>query len=78
MDLKPGKNNSTTNESIVNESLDGGNFSTKALNITDKILTPFHDLMCTSIDPGLSHQFAFKVGGKSLSKEIGVKASYIF
>jgi len=68
MVLKPGKNNSTTNESIVNKSLDGGNFSTKALNITDKILIPFYDLMCTSIDRELSHQFAFKVGGKSLSK----------
>ena len=38
MVLKPGKNNSTTNESIFNDSLDGGNFSTKALNMTEQTM----------------------------------------
>jgi len=35
-------------------------------------LTPFYDLMCTAIYPGLSRQFAFRIGGEMLPGKIGV------
>lgn len=34
-------------------------------------LTPFYDLMCTRIYPGLSREFAFDIGGRVLPGEIG-------
>lgn len=34
-------------------------------------LTPFYDLMCTRIYPGLSREFAFRVGGESLPGQVG-------
>ncbi|WP_085315430.1 type II toxin-antitoxin system HipA family toxin [Derxia lacustris] len=34
-------------------------------------LTPFYDLMCTQLYPGLSKEFAFAVGGRLLPGEIG-------
>jgi serine/threonine-protein kinase HipA len=34
-------------------------------------LTPFHDLMCTRIYPGLSKEFAFNVGGEVLPGQMG-------
>jgi serine/threonine-protein kinase HipA len=34
-------------------------------------LTPFYDLMCTRIYPGLSKEFAFNIGGKVLPGEVG-------
>jgi serine/threonine-protein kinase HipA len=34
-------------------------------------LTPHYDLMCTRIYPGLSKDFAFRVGGKTLPGQIG-------
>jgi serine/threonine-protein kinase HipA len=33
-------------------------------------LTPFYDLMCTRIYPGLSHSFAFDIGGTTMPGEI--------
>lgn len=35
-------------------------------------LTPFYDLMCTAIYPGLSRQFAFRIGGETQPGKIGV------
>jgi len=35
------------------------------------ILTPFYDLMCTRIYPGLSQDFAFEIGGESRPGAIG-------
>ena len=34
-------------------------------------LSPFYDLMCTRIYPGLSKEFAFRIGGEVLPGEIG-------
>mgnify|MGYP006171354559 CR=1 FL=1 len=34
-------------------------------------LTPFYDLMCTRIYPGLSKEFAFNVGGEVLPGQMG-------
>jgi serine/threonine-protein kinase HipA len=34
-------------------------------------LTPFYDLMCTRIYPGLSREFAFDIGGRVLPGDIG-------
>jgi serine/threonine-protein kinase HipA len=34
-------------------------------------LTPFYDLLSTSIYPGLSNQFAFKIGGENRTSHIG-------
>ena len=34
-------------------------------------LTPFYDLMCTRIYPGLSQEFAFSIGGQVLPARIG-------
>jgi serine/threonine-protein kinase HipA len=34
-------------------------------------LTPFYDLMCTRIYPGLSREFAFNVGGEVLPGKVG-------
>lgn len=34
-------------------------------------LTPFYDLMCTRIYPGLSKEFAFDIGGKVLPGDVG-------
>ena len=52
-------------------------------------LTPFYDLLSTSIYPGLSNQFAFKIGGENkpshigktelclMAKELGFKERYV-
>jgi serine/threonine-protein kinase HipA len=52
-------------------------------------LTPFYDLLGTSIYPGLSNQFAFKIGGENkpahigraelclMAKELGFKERYV-
>lgn len=52
-------------------------------------LTPFYDLMCTRIYPGLSREFAFNIGGEvlpgqignahveALAKQIGMNARYL-
>ena len=52
-------------------------------------LTPFYDLMCTRIYPGLSTEFAFKVGGEvhpgdigkaqvqALARQVGMGARYL-
>ncbi|MDO9433863.1 HipA domain-containing protein [Hydrogenophaga sp.] len=34
-------------------------------------LTPFYDLMCTRIYPGLSREFAFNIGGEVLPGNVG-------
>lgn len=34
-------------------------------------LTPFYDLMCTRIYPGLSKEFAFRIGGEVLPGDVG-------
>lgn len=34
-------------------------------------LTPFYDMMCTRIYPGLSKEFAFKIGGEALPGHVG-------
>lgn len=34
-------------------------------------LTPFYDLMCTRIYPGLSREFAFSLGGQALPGQVG-------
>ncbi len=34
-------------------------------------LTPFYDLMCTRIYPGLASEFAFSIGGEVLPAQIG-------
>lgn len=34
-------------------------------------LTPFYDLMCTRIYPGLSREFAFRLGGETLPGRVG-------
>ncbi|CAM3927981.1 type II toxin-antitoxin system HipA family toxin [Bordetella muralis] len=36
-------------------------------------MTPFYDLMCTAIYPGLSRRFAFRIGGEALPGKIGVE-----
>lgn len=52
-------------------------------------LTPFYDLMCTRIYPGLSREFAFNIGGEvlpgnlgpaqlnGLAKQLGMKPGYL-
>jgi serine/threonine-protein kinase HipA len=35
------------------------------------MLTPFYDLMCTGIYPGLSKEFAFQIGGEVLPGQMG-------
>jgi len=52
-------------------------------------LTPFYDLLSTSIYPGLSNEFAFKIGGENkpshigkaelcfMAKELGFKEQYV-
>ena len=52
-------------------------------------LTPFHDLMCTRIYPGLSREFAFAIGGEtrtgsvrrphvtSMAKELGMRPEFL-
>jgi serine/threonine-protein kinase HipA len=52
-------------------------------------LTPFYDLLSTSLYPGLSHKFAFNIGGESapsnihinqviaMSKSLGFKPKYV-
>lgn len=35
-------------------------------------LTPFYDLMCTRIYPGLSKEFAFNIGGEVLPGQVGM------
>jgi len=37
-------------------------------------LTPFYDLMCTRIYPGLSREFAFNIGGQVLPGQMGLEA----
>lgn len=53
------------------------------------VLTPHYDLMCTRLYPGLSKQFAFKIGGAvqpgeigpeqiaEMANELGFKSSYL-
>lgn len=40
-------------------------------------LTPFYDLLSTSIYPGLSNQFAFKIGGENRPSHIGKAELYL-
>lgn len=41
--------------------------------VTNTRLTPFYDLMCTRIYPGLSKHFAFDIGGTALPGEMEAK-----
>lgn len=54
------------------------------------ILTPFYDLMCTRIYPGLSQEFAFAVGGEvmpgnitrqhieEMARQLGMRPAFVF
>jgi serine/threonine-protein kinase HipA len=37
------------------------------------MLTPFYDLMCTRLYPGLSPEFAFAIGGEAMPGEMGAE-----
>ena len=73
-----------------------GNHDSHAKNLSiyytpnsDVRLTPFYDLICTSLYPGLSRKFAFKIGGEnnpsniskdqivSMANLLGFKAKYV-
>jgi serine/threonine-protein kinase HipA len=54
------------------------------------ILTPFYDLMCTRIYPGLSQEFAFAVGGEvmpgnitrqhieEMARQLGMRPAFVY